>query len=60
LPPSNVRQAQYLLEATDHPVDRIAAKVGFGSPTTFRDRFKRIVGTSPHMYRAAFQKATAG
>jgi transcriptional regulator GlxA family with amidase domain len=55
-----VRQAQYLLEATDHPVDRIAAKVGFGSPTTFRDRFKRIVGTSPHMYRAAFQKATAG
>jgi len=57
---NRVRQAQYLLEATDHPVDRIAAKVGFGSPTTFRDRFKRIVGTSPHTYRAAFQKATAG
>jgi transcriptional regulator GlxA family with amidase domain len=49
-----IRQAQYLLEATDHPVDRIAVQVGFGSPTAFRDRFKRIVGTSPHTYRAAF------
>ncbi|MEN3608313.1 helix-turn-helix domain-containing protein [Plantactinospora sp. ZYX-F-223] len=53
-----IRQAQYLLEATDHPIDRIAAQVGFGSPTAFRDRFKRIAGTSPHAYRAAFQKPT--
>ena len=52
---ARVRQAQYLLEATNHPVDRIATQVGFGSPTAFRDRFKRIVGTSPHAYRAAFQ-----
>lgn len=51
-----VRQAQYLLEATDHPVDRIAGQVGFGSPTAFRDRFKRIVGTNPHTYRAAFRR----
>jgi AraC-like DNA-binding protein len=36
-------------------VDRIAAQVGFGSPTAFRDRFKRQVGTSPHAYRRAFQ-----
>src|SRR6266511_3059605 len=49
-----IRQAQYLLEATDRPVDRIASQVGFGSPTAFRDRFKRIVGTSPNAYRAAF------
>ncbi|MDQ7906279.1 helix-turn-helix domain-containing protein [Phytohabitans sp. ZYX-F-186] len=55
---NRVRQAQYLLEATDHPVERIAAQVGFGSPTAFRDRFKRVVGTSPHAYRAAFQKPT--
>jgi transcriptional regulator GlxA family with amidase domain len=55
-----IRQAQYLLEATGHPVDRIAAQVGFGSPTAFRDRFKRIVGTNPHTYRAAFQKLTTG
>lgn len=51
---ARIRQAQYLLEATDHSVERIAAQVGFGSPTAFRDRFKRIVGTTPHTYRAAF------
>ena len=51
---ARVRRAQHLLEATDHPVDRIAAEVGFGSPTAFRDRFKRIVGTNPHAYRASF------
>ncbi|MFD0802388.1 GlxA family transcriptional regulator [Streptomonospora algeriensis] len=55
---SRIRQAQYLLEATDHPVDRIAGQVGFGSPTAFRDRFKRIVGTNPHTYRAAFHSST--
>ncbi|MFD2415123.1 GlxA family transcriptional regulator [Amycolatopsis pigmentata] len=52
---SRIRQAQYLLEATDHAVDRIAGQVGFGSPTAFRDRFKRIVGTSPQTYRGAFR-----
>jgi transcriptional regulator GlxA family with amidase domain len=52
---ARIRQAQYLLEATDHAVDRIAGQVGFGSPTAFRDRFKRVVGTSPAAYRAAFQ-----
>jgi transcriptional regulator GlxA family with amidase domain len=50
-----VRQAQYLLENTTHPVDRISSQVGFGSPTAFRERFKRVVGTSPHAYRAAFK-----
>jgi transcriptional regulator GlxA family with amidase domain len=57
---ARIRQAQYLLEATTHPVDRIATQVGFGSPTAFRDRFKRIVGTSPHAYRAAFQRPDTG
>jgi transcriptional regulator GlxA family with amidase domain len=52
---TRIRRAQQLLEATDHPVDRIAARVGFGSPTAFRDRFKRVVGTSPHAYRSAFR-----
>ncbi|WP_069166671.1 GlxA family transcriptional regulator [Nocardia altamirensis] len=51
---ARIRQAQYLLESTGHPVDRIAGQVGFGSPTAFRDRFKRVVGTSPHSYRTAF------
>ncbi|MGH3588796.1 MAG: GlxA family transcriptional regulator, partial [Pseudonocardia sp.] len=56
---TRVHQAQYLLETTTHPVDRIAAQVGFGSPTAFRDRFKRLVGTSPHAYRHAFQSPPA-
>ncbi|MFD3806781.1 GlxA family transcriptional regulator [Streptomyces sp. NPDC058611] len=57
---ARIRQAQYLLETTAHPVDRIATQVGFGSPTAFRDRFKRLVGTSPHAYRRAFQAARSG
>ena len=52
---ARVRQAQFLLETTAHPIDRIAGQVGFGSPTTFRDRFKRITGVSPQAYRSAFQ-----
>ena len=54
-----IHQAQYLLETTTHSVDRIAAQVGFGSPTAFRDRFKRVVGTSPASYRAAFRGSSA-
>ena len=53
---ARIRRAQYLLEATDYPVERIAAQVGFGSPTAFRDRFKRVVGTNPHTYRNSFQR----
>lgn len=51
-----IRRAQYLLETTTHPVDRIAGQVGFGSPTAFRDGFRRVVGTSPNSYRSAFQR----
>lgn len=56
---SRIRRAQYLLETTGHSVERIAIQVGFGSPTTFRDRFKRLVGTSPQAYRRAFQGSPA-
>jgi transcriptional regulator GlxA family with amidase domain len=56
---ARIRQAQYLLETTTHAVDRIAAQVGFGSPTAFRDRFKRLVGTSPNAYRKAFRSSSA-
>jgi len=52
---ARIRQAQYLLETTTHPVERIAAQVGFGSPTAFRERFKRVAGTSPQAYRMAFR-----
>ncbi|MFF3941792.1 GlxA family transcriptional regulator [Streptomyces phaeofaciens] len=51
---ARIRQAQHLLETTRHPVERIASQVGFGSPTAFRDRFKRTTGVSPHAYRRSF------
>ncbi|MEV7888816.1 GlxA family transcriptional regulator [Streptomyces sp. NPDC002817] len=51
---ARVRRAQYLLESSDHPIERIAQQAGFGSPTAFRERFRRVVGTSPQGYRSAF------
>jgi transcriptional regulator GlxA family with amidase domain len=55
---ARIRKAQHLLETTTQPVERIATTVGFGSPTAFRDRFRRVVGTSPHAYRNAFRGST--
>ncbi|MET7402719.1 helix-turn-helix domain-containing protein [Dactylosporangium sp. NPDC005572] len=52
---ARIRRAQHLLETTDRPVELLAGDVGFGSPTAFRERFKRVVGTAPHAYRAAFR-----
>lgn len=54
---TRLRHAQYLLETTDHPVERICRQVGFTSPTTFRERFKHLVGTSPQAYRSAFRRS---
>jgi transcriptional regulator GlxA family with amidase domain len=51
---ARIRLAQHLLETTQDPVERIAAQVGFGSPTAFRDRFKRTTGVSPRAYRHSF------
>ena len=51
--------AHRLLETTGHPVERIAGEVGFGSPTSFRDLFKSLVGTSPRDYRRAFRGSPA-
>ncbi|MFJ9539647.1 GlxA family transcriptional regulator [Streptomyces sp. NPDC101225] len=55
---ARVRRAQYLLENSDRPVERIAQQSGFGSPTAFRERFRRVVGTTPQTYRAAFHGRT--
>ncbi|AQZ66432.1 Transcriptional regulator containing an amidase domain and an AraC-type DNA-binding HTH domain [[Actinomadura] parvosata subsp. kistnae] len=56
---ARIRQAQHLLETTRQPVERIGAQVGFGSPTAFRDRFKRMTGVSPAGYRRAFGSKAA-
>jgi transcriptional regulator GlxA family with amidase domain len=55
---ARIRQAQHLLETTPHSVERIGAQVGFGSPTAFRDRFKRTTGVSPNTYRHTFGRPT--
>ena len=55
-----VRRAQCMLETMAYPVERIAHQVGFGSPTSFRDQFRRLFGTSPHAYRRAFRGSDQG
>lgn len=54
---ARVRRAQFLLENTDHTIDRIADQAGFGSPTAFRERFKRVAGTTPQSYRGTFRSS---
>ncbi|TDD03815.1 helix-turn-helix domain-containing protein [Nonomuraea deserti] len=55
---ARVRRAQFLLETTDHGVERIAAQAGFGSATAFRERFRRVVGVTPQSYRSSFRTNT--
>lgn len=50
------RRAQHLLETTSASIDEITERAGFGSPAAFRERFTRVVGTSPQAYRRAFRK----
>jgi transcriptional regulator GlxA family with amidase domain len=54
-----VRQAQELLEATDSEVERIARRVGFPTPSSFRAAFVRQVGVAPLAYRRTFRRSTA-
>jgi len=56
---ARMRRAQELLERTDRSVAEIALGVGFGSAITFRDRFRQLIGTSPHAYRRAFRGSAA-
>lgn len=49
---SRVRE---LLEETDLSVERIAARTGFGSAVTLRQRFSQHLYTSPSAYRRAFR-----
>ncbi|MFD1536350.1 GlxA family transcriptional regulator [Nonomuraea guangzhouensis] len=56
---ARVRRAQLLLETTDDGVERIAAQAGFGSPTAFRERFKRVVGVTPRSYRSSFRTSAS-
>jgi AraC family transcriptional regulator, transcriptional activator FtrA len=53
-----ILRAEELLETTDHPVERIAAQVGFGNAATLRHHFSRARTVSPQQYRRTFS-ATA-
>ena len=50
-----VAEARTLLEATDLPVEAIAARVGLATAVNLRRRFRAQVGTTPGNYRRKFQ-----
>lgn len=54
---ARIRQAQSLLETSSASVEQIATRVGFGSATSLRDHFQRLVSTTPQAYRRAFRSA---
>ena len=49
-----VRRAQELLETTALSIEQVATAAGFGSAAAFRDRFSKLVGASPQVYRRTF------
>ena len=50
---ARVRRAQVLLETTALSVEQVAAQAGFGSATMLRERFAKLIGTTPTAYRRA-------
>jgi transcriptional regulator GlxA family with amidase domain len=54
-----VRYAQELLETTSLSMDAVAEAVGFSAASSFRQRFRAIVGTSPSDYRHLYRAKTA-
>lgn len=50
-----VRHAQALLETTDHSVDEVARRCGFGSAEAMRHHVRRELHTTPTGYRSAFR-----
>lgn len=46
-----IEEAKHLIEATDMPLDDIAAEVGYAEPSSFRRLFRRMVGLTPSAYR---------
>ncbi|MGW2084551.1 GlxA family transcriptional regulator [Streptomyces sp. NPDC001880] len=56
---ARVQAAQRLLERGDEPVERIAARTGFGTPANLRHHFQHHTGTGPRVYRTAFRSLVA-
>jgi transcriptional regulator GlxA family with amidase domain len=55
-----VDHARRLLEATDLPVEQVAADAGFGTAVNLREHFRRATQTTPTAYRRAFGSSVAG
>lgn len=51
---TRVRRAQALLETTRLSVEQIATRTGFETAAAFRERFVRMLGTTPQAYRRSF------
>jgi transcriptional regulator GlxA family with amidase domain len=54
-----VEAARSLLEASDMPVESVAARTGFGSDETMRRAFLRVLGVGPAGYRERFARVAA-
>ncbi|MFI6581025.1 GlxA family transcriptional regulator [Embleya sp. NPDC050493] len=52
---TRIQRAQWLLERTEDPVERIATLTGLGTPANLRHHFQRLTGTTPTTYRTAFR-----
>jgi transcriptional regulator GlxA family with amidase domain len=46
-----IEEAKQILETTDDPVEAIAGEVGYGDSVSFRRLFKRLVASTPAIYR---------
>ena len=52
-----IRLAQSLLESTEYPLELVARRAGYRSPTTMRAQFARRLRTSPRGYRETFRRS---
>jgi transcriptional regulator GlxA family with amidase domain len=52
-----VELARRLLETTEMPVDRVAQRAGFGTPTALRQQLHAAVGVAPLTYRRTYRPA---
>ncbi|MFI6977260.1 GlxA family transcriptional regulator [Embleya sp. NPDC050154] len=57
---ARLNEARRLLTETDVPVERIAARTGFGSPAALRRHFRALTGTAPRDYRRAHRECDHG
>jgi AraC family transcriptional activator FtrA len=57
---ARIGEARRLLEATDLPVEVIAARCGLGTAANLRLHLARDAGTTPSAYRAAYQGRLPG